>query len=304
MASEKEMFTYIEAVHLLQNSWGVRNVKERLRNEQKDLADEIVRVIHEKVAFQNVVLLSSPDINKRPTYDEIKERCISGIGGLCCDMAPFTWGLFKALGFSVRMVSSVVTGSQTAPNNHVLLLIDGLEKESDVHLIDCGTGCPTFRAVSLNFSDESPTFFDSFLEYKYIHFGSKVLRMHGQGDRFKRNDPPIEDLDFIVGHWRRFYSFDPAERPCDPYKPAKDVYRTIAAGHTTFMSNLRAVWFPGKRAVAIANNRLLVENEARELVTTLLNSDEEILKAFHVHFPQFKPETVKRAVAQWHRMSQ
>ncbi len=82
-------------------------------------------------------------------------------------MAPFTWGLFKALGFSVRMLPSVVTSSHSAPNNHVLLLINGLENGTDVHLVDCGTGFPTFRTISLNFSEESPIFMDSFLEYKH-----------------------------------------------------------------------------------------------------------------------------------------
>lgn len=298
-----EMFTYNEAVELLQSSWGVRNFEERLKNDRKNFADEIVRVIHGNVAFQSVTVLD--DIHKRPTYDEIKERCVSGIGGLCCDMALFTWGLFKALGFSVRMVPSVVTGNHTAPNNHVLLLIDGIENESDLHLVDCGTGFPTFRTISLNFSEESPIFTDSFLEYKYIRFDGKILRMHGEGDTFKRNNPPIEGLDFFTGRWRRFYSFDPDHRPRDPHKPADDVYRTVAAGLTTFTSTSpRAVWFPRKRAVAIANNKLFVENETGELVTTHLNSDEEILKAFQEHFPQFKQDTVRRALAEWHRISQ
>ena len=297
------MFTFKEAVELLRDAWEVKDVERRLKNDRKKLADEIVQVIHENVAFQNVILLSS-DINKLPTYAEIKERCISGVGGLCCDIAPFTWSLFKALGFSVRMVSSVVTSILTAPNNHVLLLIDGLENETDVHLVDCGTGFPNFRTISLNFPDQSPTFIDGFLEYKYIHLDGKMLRMHGKGDSIRRNNPPIEGLDFIIGHWRRFYSFDPAERPRDPDKPAKDVYGTIFAGRTTFTSSLRAVWFPRKRAVAIANNKLIVENDAGELVTTLLKSDEEILEAFQVHFPQLKYETVKRAIAQWRRMSQ
>ncbi|CAB4044003.1 arylamine N-acetyltransferase 1-like, partial [Paramuricea clavata] len=259
-------------VELLQSSWGVRNFEERLKNDRKNLADEIVRVIHENVAFQSVTVLD--DIHKRPTLLSTK-------------------------------VPSVVTGNHTAPNNHVLLLIDGIENESNLHLVDCGTGFPTFRTISLNFSEESPIFTDGFLEYKYIRFDGKILRMHGEGDTFKRNNPPIEGLDFFIGRWRRFYSFDPDHRPRDPHKPADDVYRTVAAGLTTFTSTSpRAVWFPRKRAVAIANNKLFVENETGELVTTHLNSDEEILKAFQEHFPQFKQDTVRRALAEWNRVSQ
>ena len=300
---ESEMFTYREVVDLLQNSWGIENFEERLRNDRKKLADEIVQVIHEKVAFQSISLLSSADKHRQPTYEEIKERCVRGIGGLCCDMTPFTWGLFQALGFSVQMVSSVVTSTLTAPNNHMLLLINGFEAKSDVHLVDCGTGFATFRTISLNFSKESPIFKDSFAEYKYIRLDGKILRMHGKGDIFKRNDPPKEGLDFYIGHWRRFYSFDPKEKPNDAHKPVKDVHRTVATGRTPFTSSPRAVWYPGKRAVAISNNRLIVESETGELVTTVLKSDEEILKAYQVHFPQLQQGEVRRALAEWHRVT-
>ena len=298
---EQEMFTYDEVVDFLKNSWGVENCEERLKNDRKNLADEIVQVVHEKVAFQSISHLSSADKHKRPTYDEIKRRCMKGIGGLCCDIAPFTWGLFKALGFSVRMVSALVTS--TAPNKHVLLLIYGLESESDVHLVDCGTGFGTFHVISLNFSKESPVFRDSFAEYKYIRLNGRILRMHGKGDFFKRSDPPKEDLDFYIGHWRRFYSFDPDEKPCDPHKPVDDVHRMVSAGLTPFASSPRAVRYPGKRAVAIFNNRFIVENESGELVTTLLESDEEILNAYRVHFPQLEQDAVRGALAGWHRVT-
>jgi hypothetical protein len=79
MPQGNEMFTYNEAVELLQNSWAVKNVEKRLKNDRKNLVDEIVQIIHEKVAFQSVTLLSSANIHKRPTYDEIKERCVSGV---------------------------------------------------------------------------------------------------------------------------------------------------------------------------------------------------------------------------------
>lgn len=299
------MFTYNEAKDLLEKSWGIKNFEERLKNDRKNLVDEIVQVIHENVAFQSISLLSdsAADRNKRPSYEKIKERCVSGVGGLCCEMAPFTWGLFKALGFSVQMLNSTVTTTMTSLNNHAFMLIHGLENQTDVHLVDCGTGFPTFHAVSMNFSNESPVFKDSFLEYKYIRLNGLILRMHGEGDTFRINNPPKEGLDFFVGHWRRFYSFDPSQNPHNPHQPAEDAYQTVVAGLSPFTSSPRAIRFPRKHAVAIANNKLMVENEAGKLLTTVLKSDEEILKAYEVHFPQLKQETVRRALAEWHRVS-
>jgi hypothetical protein len=47
----------------------------------------------------------------------------------------------------------------------------------------------------------------------------------------------------------------------------------------------------------------MIENETGEMVTTVLKSDEEILKAYQDHFPQLKQDTVRRALAEWHRVS-
>ena len=303
MSQENKMFTYNESLELLQNSWGIKNFEERLRNDRKNLLDEIVQVIQENVAFQSITLLSASDRNNQPSHDEIKERCVSGIGGLCCELALFAWGLLKAVGFSVQMLSSTVTSTVTSPNNHALLLVYGLENESDVHLVDCSSGCPTFRAVSLKFRDESPIFKDSFLEYKYIRLDGKILRMNGEGDMLKRNNPPIKDLDFIIGRWRRFYCFDPDQKLFDPHKPAEDAYRAVVDGLTPFTASPRAVWFPKKRVVAIVNKKLIIENEAGKLVTTVLTSDEEILKAYQVHFPQLEQDAVRLALAEWHHVS-
>lgn len=305
ISQENKMFTYKEALELLQNSWGIKHFEERLKNDRKNLVDEIVQVTHENVPFQSITVLSNSGRNNRLFYDEIKERCVSGVGGLCYELAPFTWSLFKALGFSVQMLTSTGTSTLTAPNNHALLLIYGLESESesDVHLVDCGSGFPTFRAISLKFPDESPQFKDSFLEYKYIRLNGKILRMHGEGDMLKRNSPPIEGLDLIIGPWRRFYYFDPDQKVHDSHKPAEDACRTVDAGLTPFTSSPRAIWFPKKRAVAIVNKKLIIENEAGQLVTTVLTSDEEILKAYQVHFPQLKQDTVRLALAEWRRVT-
>ena len=304
MSEEKKMFTYSEALQLIQKSWEIKSVEERLKNDRKSLVDEIIQIIHEKLPFQSITILCSSDRNNSPLlYNEIKKRCVSGVGGLCYDLATFTWSLFRALGLTVRMLSATVTVTCITPNDHTIVCIYGLENEGDVHLVDCGFGYANIRSISLNFRDESPIFKDSFLEYKYIRHDGMILRMHGKGDVIKRNSPPIEDIDFIQGHWRRFYFFDPDQKLHHPYKPPEDAYRAVVAGLTPFTSSPRAVWFPKKRAVVIVNNKLMIENEAGELVTTVLTSDEEILKAYQVHFPQLKQDDVRLALAEWHRVS-
>jgi hypothetical protein len=207
--------------------------------------------------------------------------------------------VLTALGFNAFLGRSTVTSTVTCTENHAIILISGLEKEGDLYLADCGTGFPIFRVVSLDFDKESPVFNDGFLEYKYVKHEGNILRMHGKGDMIKPNNPPIEGLDFFMGRWRRFYFLPAVQKPTEVI--SEEHYKSTIY-LTPFTSSPRALWFPNKRAVVIANNKLIVENKAGELVPTLLKSDEEILKAYQDHFPQLKQDLVERALAEWHRL--
>ena len=215
-------------------------------------------------------------------------------------MNRFSWGLLKGVGFDAYCTRATVTSTVTSPDNHAIVLIKDLEQEGDLHLVDCGTGFPILRAVSLDFAEESPVFNDGFLEYKYVRHNGRILRMHGKGDMVKPNDPPVEGLDFFIGRWRRFYSFVPEMKPLDGI--SNEFFKSTIY-LTPFTSSPRALRFPGKRAVVIVHNKLIVENEAGELVTTIMKSDEEIFKAYRDHFPQLAQDTVKRALAVWRQHS-
>ena len=189
----------------------------------------------------------------------------------------------------------------TSEDNHAVVLIRGLEQDGDLFLVDCGTGFPILRAVSLDFAEESPIYNDGFLEYKYIRHEGKILRMHGKGDLVKPNNPPVEGLDFFIGRWRRFYSFVPEIKPSNGIDYERFIKSTIYL--TPFTASPRALCFPGGRAVIIVHNKLIIENDAGELVTTVMKSDEEILEAYRQHFPQLKQDEVQRALSVWRSLS-
>ena len=297
----QEMFSKNTAVEFLHSSWGVKNVEERLENDRKNLLDEIVRLTLANVPFQSITFMATPSEQRKcPTYEEIKKNGMQGIGGLCYSLNTFVWLLLKGLGFSAKLALSTVTSTVTSPNNHFIVLVSDVEKKNDLSLVDCGTGFPIFRAVSLNFDQESPVYHDSFLEYKYVRHDGKILRMHGKGDMVKPNDPPIEGLDFFMGRWRRFCSFDP-EQP-DPTFDPNQIYLPII-DLTPFPKSPRAIVFPEKRAVIAIHNRLIIENDKGSLETTVMASDEEILKAYVLHFANIKQDTVRRALEEWHCLS-
>ena len=297
------MFTEEEATSFLENSWGIRNVKNKLGADRKNLLDEIIVIVQAKVPFQSITLMAtSPNERIRPTLEDIKRDCMAGIGGLCYCLNVFTWGLLKGLGFSAKLCRAKVTASQLHPNNHVLVLVSNLKENGDLYLVDCGCGFPTFRAIPLNFDQESAVYQDSYLEYKYVRYNGQILRMHGQGDKIKRTNR--EGIDFFLGKWRRFYFFavEPTDCLADLDSAFDDVY--TVPGTTPFDRSPRAVWFPGQYAVMTVNNRLMLEKEEEKgkLETTPMESDDEIIKCYCSHFPMLKQDTVRRAIVEWRRL--
>nr|KAG5699846.1 hypothetical protein BaRGS_034620 [Batillaria attramentaria] len=204
----------------------------------------------------------------------------------------------QGLGFNVQLCPSSCTFVDTGRTNHVILLVNDLTKAGDLHLVDCATQTPTFRAVPLDFEVESPVYQESFLEYKYIRHDGKILRMHGRGDPVRHRDPPREGLDFIVGKWRRFYCFEirPTDNLSDLDTAFDRIFTDVEATPTHKI--LRAFRFPNKKAVMIFNEKLMVEEDG-EIQTTVMKGDEEIVANVKKYFPEIKEETFRAALKRW-----
>ena len=291
-----KMFTKKEAVDFLERSWGVKTVEKKLRSDRKHFLEEIILVIRGRVPFQlltfSEMLLIPPLKRIFPSLESGKKDCMSGHGGSCVMINSFTVTLLEALGFSTRLCFAA--GSTTIIVNHVVVLVEDLEKEGDLHLVDCGLVLPSFRAISLNFDQESPVYQDSYLEYKLIRHNGLILRMHGSGDIIKRNNPPIEGLDFVVGKWRRYYRFD-ITNSISPDEFAA----SFQVAHLPTTVPPLAAWFPGGRTVMIWGNQLKVEKEDGTFENIMIKSDEEILRYYKKYFPTIREDTVRQAYFAW-----
>ena len=80
--------------------------------------------------------------------------------GLCTSLNYFLYELLRAVGFNASLVAGTV--GEAPDINHALVVVRDLVDAGDVYLADIATGCPTYRAVSLDFSQESPVYHDSF----------------------------------------------------------------------------------------------------------------------------------------------
>jgi hypothetical protein len=296
------MLTKTEAIEFLQNDWKIEDVERQLQNDRENFLNKLIVTAHEMVPFQVLFLRKLAFIpseeRKLPTVEEIDHMCMSGDGGNCTVINMFMSRLLKALGYSAFVCLSIVTNHTFNP--HLIVIIKDLVNTGDLHLVDCGLGLPSFRAISLNFNEESPIYRDSFLEYKFIKLDGKVLRMHGDGDSVVHNDPPVEGLDFIRGKWRRFYEFTIETLGCENLEALGPV--VAIAKYCLPKYKPRAARFPGGKAILLNEGNILsIEQEDKTLKTVTLQSKEEALQVFKSYFPSISEDLVQQAYSTWQK---
>ena len=292
-----DMLTRNEAIHFLQDSWKMNDVELQLKADREMFLNRLIQTMYAKVPFQ--LLTASKEIssmlNKQKnapyTIKKVNEMCMSSLGGGCNVMGTFTWQLLSVLGYSAHLCRVLITSSGT--NIHLAVIVKDLVNPGDIHMVDCGFGQPTFRAISLNFNKESPIFQESYLEYKYIKHDGKILRMHGKGDLVKRNHPPIEGVDFIIGKWRRFYEFslqDFERKALEGLGNHFDV--RCVPPHVALR---RAAIYPEGKAIILTGNNLFIEEKDKTLKKIKLTTDDEIITAYQDHFPSIDKNLVSLA---------
>ena len=294
-----KMLRKSQAIKFLQNEWQMKAVKQKLQDREKFL-NKLIVTIHERVPFQLLTLRKlmpdPPAKRKIHTVEEIDHECMSGNGGACAFVNVFTSRLFNSLGYNAFVCQSTVTSHTFG--SHLIVIVKDLVNAGDIHVVDCALGLPTFRAILLNFNEESPVYQDSFLEYKFIKHDGKFLRMHGDGDTVvPKHHPTRPELDFISGKWRRFNEFTVAtllecKHSLQELGPYFSAQLPIAA-------RPRAAIFPGGKAILLDGNVLSVEQDNKTLKNVMLKSRQEIFQAFKTYFPTIDEDIVQEAYATW-----
>ncbi|XP_055958674.1 uncharacterized protein LOC130013996 [Patella vulgata] len=290
------MLSKEEVVYFLTDVLEIKDVEVLLESLNKlDLINTIMASYREKEPFQNIILMATdPNERHRPTWNEIKRGMFLKQGGLCYSHHIFLFALFKALNVDVAMVHSTVT----SPNNHLVIIAKNVLKTKDAYLLEAGCGYPTFRIISLDFEEESPIFFDSFLEYKLVRFDGKILRMHRKGDM---RPPKDVDTSFYIGEWRRFYDFDLNEN--ENVQDFDEVFHDVYTNpdRSPFHKSFRFVSFRDQKTQILVNKKSLIENDQHELETTKFESDGEIIKCLNSFTNAIDESCVRKALDNWRK---
>ena len=282
-----------EAVQFVTEVLGISSPMRKLGEDRTLFLNELIKAFHRSVPFQNITLLcqSEPDRHV-PTWEEIKAALMGGFGGLCYSMGTFMRCLLEALGYETYFPASSIF----FPNNHITTIVQNLTRPGSKHLVDVACGYPTFQAIPLDFEKESPIYYHSFLEFKFLREGNTILRFHRKGEV----EGTIPGREHVVDGWRRICEVNLTPRDLSYFdQPMTDVY-TVPGAHSPFLVSFRAVVFRELKMIAIKDTTLLFENDNHELEATELSSREEMIKTVCKYFPQFTVDEVTKGMDMLH----
>ncbi|XP_013394787.1 arylamine N-acetyltransferase 1 [Lingula anatina] len=264
-----------EATTFVENVLGLTDIQTRLNQDKLSFLNDIIYEYHCKVPFHNLDLLALPVSERRiPNLAELKDRGLSGRGGLCYQNNTFLYFVLRVLGYDITLAK----GQVEIPVDHVLLVAHDVVTSGDSYLIDAGGGYPTLIAIPLDFQDESPVYTFSFCTFKYVRKEDREFhRMHSglEKDSYK-----VESV--LKNSWQHNYSLNTA--PCI----LKDFESSMARPYTNpasvFLNSFRAVRFPKGKLLAIKNNSILEDKDDAVFATEVKDS-EALKNALSVLFP-------------------
>ncbi|XP_030853069.1 uncharacterized protein LOC115929066 [Strongylocentrotus purpuratus] len=198
--TEEEAFSYLRE-NLLMTS-----AAEKLCVDREPFLNDIIAAMQHHLPFHTIKSPVTPHEERHlPTLQEIKEDMFAGTGGLCYALNVFCRMLLRALGFDVVFVPSDCRGYKDV---HMLLIVRHLTAVGSNHMVDVGSRCPSFRAISFDFTGQtSPAYHDSFLRYRFVREGDAVVRQHtiiSDSDRAEVFDATSgERFSYITIHYKK-----------------------------------------------------------------------------------------------------
>ena len=277
-----------EAVNFVEDVLKLSSPLSKLRENRALFLNEIIKAFL-SIPFQNIHLLCEAEADRHvPTWEESKESVMGGFGGLCYSQCLFMKCLLEALGYDVYFAACDAFGF---PDNHITTIVRDLSSPGSHHIVD-NSAFPTFEAISLDFEVESPIYFHSYLEYKFMKRGSQILRLHRKGE----HTPIIPGGECIIDGWRRIFEFELMPRDLSYFEKSMNVVYTKPGENSPFLETFHAVVYKDLKLIAIKNDLLMLENDGQKLVVTKMQTHEEMITTVKKYFPMFTVKEITKAM--------
>ncbi|XP_071505085.1 uncharacterized protein [Diadema antillarum] len=287
----KNELTSQEAYAFLRDVLEVVSPERKMKDDPTGLLQEMVFSWHQHIPYQTITLIATPHEQRHvPTIDDIKRSIFTKVGGCCYENNVGCYMILRALGLHVVLVASDIGWE----NNHIIPIVENLTYQGSRHIVDVGTGYPTFFPVALDFKKASPEYHDSYLRYKFVVDGDIIARLH-KADTDPAGAARCRDL--VVDGWYPFiviHHKTPVE--LSSFKEAMNKVYTQVYPSSPFLTSPRSTAFPKSRFLAIKDTTLLQENDEGKVIKTYLKSQKEVLDAYSRFFPQMPEKVVAAAL--------
>ncbi len=192
--------------------------------------------------------------------------------------------LLDALGYQTYFVA----GDIYHPNNHILVVIVGLEKPGDKFLVDAGVGYPTFDPMCLDGEVESQQYNNSYLSV-FLTRDEESMVVNFEY-RLKDSPNPL----FLPGVKRRICKVNLTPREFSYFDEFFDEVYTNP-DISPFHRSLRICTYtlPDGRALIIKDSSHLSEDDSHCLQERKIKNRDELLELVQTLFPVLKVDTKK-----------
>nr|XP_054768573.1 uncharacterized protein LOC129276168 [Lytechinus pictus] len=285
--SDNMSMTTKEAIVFLRDALGIETTMERIHQDKVAFLDELVVAWLQHIPFQSIKAISVPHPNRHlPTFKEIKQDLLSKVGGLCYDHSLSTMAVLQSLGYMV----SLVTCDVSFKDSHALNLVHNASYQGSIHMVDVGSGYPTFKAIPFNFDLVSPEYHHSYLRFRFIREGDLIIRQH------HADTDPRASLwpDRVKDGWYSFiYIHADQPQKVSYFDEAMTIVYTKKIPTPPYLTSPRCMAWPHGRFTCIKDTTLLLENDEGRVEKFYLKSLHDVLTAYKKYFPQFPEETLK-----------
>ena len=150
------MFSKEESLSYIRDVLWIKEPEDGMERNRLDFLNKLICAFYSAMPFQNVTHIAKPYSERSvPSITEIKQSMLSRQSGLSCTSNLSLYMMLQSVGFDVYLNFTVCYPEENDDEDHVMLLIKNVETDSDVYLVEGGTGHPVFQAISLDFWEES-----------------------------------------------------------------------------------------------------------------------------------------------------
>lgn len=166
LLTKEEVFTFLD------NSLGICRSQVHAGGKSLDFLNDVIKGIKKSLPFTNINLLAGkfPDL----TPEDFKYHVLSGQGGTCIWINPFTKVILEQLGhitYHIPGMNHPIIDRPIDKDTHISTIVCDISYPGSRHLVDPGMRYPLYTAVPLDFERESPVY--TFHKFKIKFFKTK-----------------------------------------------------------------------------------------------------------------------------------